>query len=223
MTDLRSPRNVNTWSTLSLLTAALLCACAPKVSLRVPQDALAELPLERRLTLLDAENDFLAAVDARDAQEEQLARAEQAHKDAEQRKRDAEHNLSKAKDENTNNTSVAEAALRESQSREALSEREIEVQKAELHVSEAGLLVAEARFELTRANEVAGAALGHSRGVKPEKYQEQVDDLGRLAAERAAEAKKQHAEADAASLKWQAARADLTRLTGGAQGSAWVQ
>jgi len=104
-----------------------------------------------------------------------------------------------------------------------LSEREIEVQKAEVHVAEAGLLVAEARFELTRASEVSAAALGHSRGVKPEKYQEQVDELSKVAAERTAEAKKQRAEADAASVKWQAARADLTRLTGGAQGSAWVQ
>jgi hypothetical protein len=221
MTDLRARRNVNAKTTL--LIAGLLCACAPKVSLRVPQEALAELPLERRLTLLDAENDYLAAVDARDAQEEQLQRAEQTKKDSEQRQRDAEQNLNKAKDANENNTSVAGAALRESQARLALSERELEAQKSELRLSDASLMVAEARFELNRANEVSAAALGHSQGVKPEKYQQQIDELAKVAAEKAAETKAKRSEAEGAKVKWQAAREDLTRLTGGAQGSAWVQ
>jgi hypothetical protein len=221
MTDLRARRNVAAKTTL--IACALLCACAPKVSLRVPQEALAELPLERRLTLLDAENDYLAAVDARDAQEEQLQRAESQHKDAEQRKREAEQNLSRAKDQSDNNTSVAGAALHEGETRLVLSDRELDAERAELHLSDAQLMVAEARFELMRANEVSAAALGHSRGVKPEKYQQQIDELGKVAALRETEAKAKRAEADAANLKWQAARADLTRLTGGAQGSAWVQ
>jgi hypothetical protein len=221
ITDLRAPRNVNAKTTL--LIAGLLFACAPKVSLRVPQEALAELPLERRLTLLDAENDYLAAVDARDAQDEELQRDEQKHKDAEQRQREAEQNLSKAKDQSENNTSVAGAALRESQARLAMSERELDAQRAELRSSDAQLMVAEARFELNRANEVSAAALGHSQGVKPEKYQQQIDELSKVVAEKATEAKVKRAEADGAKLKWQAAREDLTRLTGGAQGSAWVQ
>src|SRR5262249_34140917 len=80
MTDLGATRNVNARSRFARallhagLQAALLCACAPKVALRVPPEALAELPLERKLTLLDAENDLLAAVDSRDAQEELSSR-----------------------------------------------------------------------------------------------------------------------------------------------------
>jgi hypothetical protein len=84
-------------------------------------------------------------------------------------------------------------------------------------------MVAEARFELMRANEVSAAALGHSQGVNPEKYQKQIDELGKVTAQRETEAKTKRAEADAANVKWQGARTELTRLTGGAQGSAWVQ
>jgi hypothetical protein len=221
MTDLRARRNVAAKTTLA--ACALLCACAPKVSLRVPQEALAELPLERRLTLLDAENDYLAAVDARDAQEEQLQQTETQHKDAEQRKHEAEENLSRTKGQADANTSVASAALREGETRLVLSERELDAQRAELRVSDASLMVAEARFELMRANEVSAAALGHSQGVNPEKYQRQIDELGKVTAQRETEAKTKRAEADAANVKWQAARTELMRLTGGAQGSAWVQ
>jgi hypothetical protein len=199
------------------LQALLLVACAPKVSLRVPQEALDELPLERKLTLLDAENDRLAAIDARDAQEEAVQKALDAKRDAEQRRRAAEDNRDKAQGK------VADAAVREAEAKVEVREREIEVARKELDISEAALLVAEARFEETRAGEVSAAALGHSHGVHIDDYRKQVGELQAVLTEKAVKAKEQRKSADEAAARWKTARAELGAMTAGAQGSAWVQ
>ncbi|HUJ26857.1 MAG TPA: hypothetical protein VLW85_12615 [Myxococcales bacterium] len=220
MAEARLHRKVGGWA--MLVYPALLCACASGVSLRVSPEALAELPLENRLTLLDAENDYLAAVDARDAAEDRVLQAVEARGQARQRRHEAEDNLSNARKEKET-PDAAEAAVRESEARVELADRRIDSSRAELRVAEAALDLADARFEQARAGEVVSAGLSHSHDVKPEKFQRQVDDLARVRTEREAKAQEVKARTDEAEQQWRAARAELTKLTGGAQGSAWVE
>jgi len=195
----------------------LLCACAPRVSMRVPSEAVAELPLERRLTLLDAENDLLAATDAVDARQEQVDEIPALREQAEERKRAA------GTQEQNGHDSAAVTAMHEGEARVDYLEHDAEVRRANLHVAQAALLVAQARFEEARATEVEAAALPGSRGVRRAEYHEQVERLAKVQAAAESEAAKTRASAAEAEKKWRAARAELTRQTGGAQGSAWVQ
>jgi hypothetical protein len=205
--------------------AALLLAaigCAPKVSLRVPPSAIAELPIERKLTLLDAENDLLAAVDARDLQEEKTLQAREAIDDAWKLKREVEEQADKARKAGQS-PEVQEAAIREASLRIEWARADLDLQRSLLRREEGALMLAEARYEQTRAGEVLEAGLAGAQGLRAAEFQEQTDRLAKVADLKAADAKNQQAQADQVAAKWKEARAQLTRLTGGAQGSAWVQ
>jgi hypothetical protein len=214
-------------SRLAAIAAALLCAlvtagCAPRVKLRVPPAAIAELPLERKLSLLDQENDLLAAVDARDTQEERWLQSREAETDAWARKREAEEAREKARTARTP-LEVPDAAIREAQLRIVFARADLELQRALFRAADVALLAAEAKYEQARAAEVLEAGLTGARGLRAEEFAAQTGKLAGLAQQRAADAVEKRAAADKAQADLQAARAELTRLTGGAQGSAWVQ
>ena len=220
----RRSRNVGIGVRAGLLLAlsVSLLACATKVSLRVPPSAVAELPLERKLTLLDAENALLAAADAKEAQEERVLLAGDARRAAQKRIRDAEDARDRdrvAKD----GPAVGDAAIREAEARKNFSEKDRDLQRELLKLAEVDLMVADAKFAQARAAEVEGAALAGAQGVKLEDYAKQVAKLEKVRADRAAEAAKVRAKADEARAAWDSVRGELTRLSGGAQGSVWVQ
>ncbi len=215
----RSGCNVGMRAAAALLCPLLaLAACAPSVSRRVPPAAVAALPLERRLTLLDAENGLLAATDARDAQEERVQAAGEARHAAERRLREAEN----ARDKGAVKEDTARAALAEAEARKTFAERDRELQKKRLELADAELLVADARFEESRAAEVEAASLPGAGGIHRSDYADQVAELEKSRARKAAEASAVQAQADAARAAWNAARASLAKLTFGAQGSVWV-
>jgi hypothetical protein len=207
---------------LAALTVALATGCAPRVKLRVAPAAVAELPLERKLSLLDQENDLLAAVDARDTQEERWLQSREAESDAWARKREAEDAREKAKKAGTP-LEVPEAAIREAVLRIEFARADLELQKALFRAADVALVAAEAKYEQARATEVLEAGLTGARGLRAEEFQAQSERLTALAQQRTAEAAEKRAAADKAQAALQQARAELTRLTGGAQGSAWVQ
>jgi hypothetical protein len=183
---------------------------------------VAELPLERRLALLDDENDSLAAQDERDAQEDRAYRARTTLFEARRLRLEAERLLEQVKRE-SQPAAIAEAALGEASARVELAAQDLELQRALLRFAEAGLLVAEARYELRRATEVEQAGLAGAASVKGGEYRSQIDALLRVAVRREAEAEKQRSATAQVRARWLVARRELTRLTGGGQGSAWVQ
>ncbi len=192
-----------------------LSACATKVSLRVPQKAIADLPLERKLVLLDAENGLLAAVDARDAQEEKLFAAGQARRDAQRRLREADDSKDKA--------DVARAQVTEAKARRELADKDRDYQRALLEVAEADLMLADAKFEEARAQQVEGAGLPSGSGVRAADFDEQVAKLQKFRDGKSAKAKEIAAELDKQRAQWDAARGELKKLSFGAQGSVWVE
>jgi hypothetical protein len=207
---------------LCALLAAPLAGCTPRVKLRVEPSAIAELPLERKLTLLDAENDLLSAVDARDIAEERMLAAHDAIDDAWNRKREADEQRDKAKKAGLP-LDVPDAALRESELRIDWCRADLDLSRAQLRSAESASLLAQARYEQSRATEVLEAGLPGSRGLRAADFQAQTDRLARFAQERAAETAARKEATDRVAARWTQARTDLTRLTGGAQGSAWVQ
>ena len=207
---------------LLLSLSVSLLACAPKVSLRVSPAAIAELPLERKLTLLDAENGLLAAADARDAQEDRLLAAGEARRAAQKRIRDAEEARERDR-ANKDSPAAADAAVREAEARRNFADKDRDLQRELLKVAEADFMLADAKFEQARATEVEGAALAGAQGVKLDDYSNQVASLEKVREGRAAEAAKVRARADEARAAWDAVRGELTRLSGGAQGSVWVE
>jgi colicin import membrane protein len=203
----------------AILGAALvLCACAPSVSLRVSSSAVAELPLERKLTLLDAENGLLAAVDARDAQEDRALAAADARRDAARRVRDAEQ----ARDKEKGSADIARAAVAEAEARKTFADRDRDLQRARVALSDAELMVADAKFEEARAAEVEAAALPGAQGVHEKDFSKQVAKLEKVRDRKAQEVKEAQAATDAARAAWTEARGGLAKLTYGAQGSVWV-
>ena len=212
------------WALCALLLALAtpLAGCAPRVKLRVPASAVAELPLERKLTLLDAENDLLATVDARDLLEERWLLARDAVDDAWTRKREADEARDRARKSDLR-VEVAEAALHETLLRIEFARADLELSRAQLRAGEGALLAAEARYEQARANEVLEAGLTGARGLRAPDFLAQSERLAQVAQQRNGEAAKKKEAADVAAAAWKQARAELTRLTGGAQGSAWVQ
>lgn len=197
-------------------------ACAPRVSVRVPPEAIGALPLERRLTLLDAESERLAAVDARDGLEERALAAEDALRLAGARQEAAEGALAKMK-KAKKPTEVADAVLAESVARVLFATRDLDLQRARLRTGELSLLVAEARYERSRAAEVESAGLAAAWKIKPGAFEDQVAALEAAAGVRAAEEARAKEQAAPARAAWEKAREKLSQLTGGARGSAWVE
>lgn len=202
--------------------AAFGTGCAPRVKLRVPPAAIAELPLERKLALLDQENDLLAAVDARDTQEERWLASREAESDAWARKREADEAREKAQKARTP-LEVPEAAIKEALLRIEFARADLQLQRALFQAAEVALLAAEAKYEQARAAEVLEAGLTGARGLRAEEFKAQTERLNAAARQRSAEATEKRAAAETAQAALQQARAELTRLTGGAQGSAWVR
>jgi hypothetical protein len=199
----------------ALVWPLAFAACAPSVSLRVPGPAVAELPLERKLVLLDGENGLLAAVDARDAQEDRAFAAGEARRDASRRLKEADNAREGSPD-------VLRAAVAEAEARREFADRDRDLQRALVDVANAELLVADARFEEQRAKEVESAALAGAQGIHLDEFAAQVAKMERARDSRAADAKSAQADADKARAAWEAARGELAKLTGGAQGSVWV-
>ena len=201
---------------------AVCAACTPSVSLRVPAAAVANLPLEQRLTLLDAESDVLAAQDARDAQEEKAHEASAAI-EAAKRQVDAAEAALHQPATSDGNPDVAKAALAEANARRQFAERDAELERVRLATSDAQVLLAQARFELARAKEVDKAGQSGRYWVAVADYEKQTEAITAVMKARTDEEERVKASTDLSRKSWMDASQELAQLTGGGQGSVWVQ
>jgi hypothetical protein len=209
---------------LVVVTCALLAACGPSVSLRVEQRSLQQLPLESRLDLLDAENDLFAAVDRRDDAEQGVEDARIAVRRANARIGEEEHDLDKAEDtHDKQGVVVGKLAVEESKVHRDYLETQVDVARAHFRVEEARLLVAEARFERAKADVAKKAKTPGSADLKLKEFDDQVTRLEAHVkdVQKGYEAEQKDSEKE--KQKWLALSVKLSQLTGGAQGSAWVE
>ena len=206
------------------LLAWSIVACGPSVSLRVEQRSLRDLPLESRLDLLDAENDLFAAVDRRDDAEQGIDDARLALHRADQRVSEAEHNLDQAKDRRDSaGIEVGKLAVEEAKAHRRVQDWQLDLARGDLDVEEARLLVAQARFERAKADVARKAKTAGAAELKLKDFDRQVETLQKNVKNVQDGVAKVQKSSEKDRQKWQALSRQLAELTGGAQGSAWVQ
>jgi chromosome segregation ATPase len=209
---------------IAALFAGALAACGPSVSLRVEQRSLKDLPLESRLDLLDAENDLFAAVDRRDDAEQGIDDARTALRRADNRVSEEEHDLDQAHDRrDAAGIEVGKLAVQEAKARRRVQDWDLDLAKGNLDVEDARLLVAEARFERAKADVARKARTAGAADLKLKDFDKQVDNLQRNVQDEQKDVAKVQKKSEKDRQKWQALSRQLAELTGGAQGSAWVQ
>lgn len=208
-------RTRRTVTGVGLLTLLAGLGCAATVSRRVPATAVANLPLERQLGLLDAEGDVLAAQDARDTQEERVLIARSAVEEA----RAAEA----VRPNSGGDIDLARTAHSEAAARREYAERTEQLERARLATSEATLTLMHARFELARAREVDAAGQGGRYSVAVADYQRQFDGVDAELRHRTQDEEALRLTTETARKSWVEASSRLAQRTGGAQGSVWVQ
>jgi chromosome segregation ATPase len=202
----------------------LAAACGPSVSLRVQDRSLRDLPLESRLDLLDAENDLFAAIDRRDDAEQVIDDAKAALRRADQRVSEAERNLDQAKNrKDATGVEVGKLAVGEAKAHRRVQDWQVDLARDALDVEEARLLVAQARFERAKAEVARKAKTAGAAELKLKDFDRQVADLEKHVKDVQQDADKEQKKSEKDRQKWQALSRQLAELTGGAQGSAWVQ
>lgn len=201
-----------------VLLGIAVAGCGPSLSTRVPDEAIARLPVERRLSLLDAETDLLAAVDRRDAQADRVLASEEAIVAAGRRLEEAEERL----DRKDASREVGKAAVDEGEARVEVARRDLALEQARLDRDEVLLLVARARFEQVRAREVKDAGLAAAFDLEESAFSDQLEELASAVAKREKKEASRRTKADEARVKWTAAREKLAALTGGAAGTVWT-
>jgi len=203
---------------------AVLAGCGPSVSLRVEQRSLRDLPLESRLDLLDAENDLFAAIDRRDDAEQAIEDARLAERRAKQRVSEADRNLDQARDRrDAQGIEVGKLAVDEAKAHRRVQEWQVDLAYGDLEVEEARLLVAQARFERAKAEVARKAKTPGAAELKLKDFDKQVDDLQKHVADVVKDREKEQKKSEKDRQKWQALSRQLADMTGGAQGSAWVE
>jgi len=206
------------------LLAWSIVACGPSVSLRVEQRSLRDLPLESRLDLLDAENDLFAAVDRRDDAEQIIDDAKVALHRADQRVSEAERNLDQARNRrDAAGIEVGKLAIQEARAHRRVQDWQVDLARDALDVEEARLLVAQARFERAKAEVARKAKTAGAGELKLKDFDRQVENLQKHVKDVQQDADKEQKRSEKDRQNWQALSRQLAELTGGAQGSAWVQ
>jgi hypothetical protein len=207
-----------------LLLASFIAACGPSVSLRVEERSLRDLPLESRLDLLDAENDLFAAIDRRDDGEQVIDDAKIALRRADQRVSEAEHNLDQARNRrDTAGVEVGKLAIDEAKAHRRVQDWELDLARDALDVEEARLLVAQARFERAKAEVARKAKTAGAAELKLKDFDRQVDELQKHVKDVQTDSDKERKKSEKDRQKWLALSHKLAELTGGAQGSPWVE
>lgn len=203
----------------------LLCAaCGPSVSLRVEQRSLKELPLESRLDLLDAENDLFAAVDQRDDADQAIDDARVATRRADQRVADEEHSLDQARERKDQaGIAVGQLAVQEAKARRRVQVWRVAVARKGVELQEANLLVAQARFERSKAEVAKKAKTAGAAELRIKDFDRQIDDLQKYVKRQQGGVDRTIKDSEPDRQKWLALSHQLSELTGGGQGSAWVQ
>jgi chromosome segregation ATPase len=210
--------------TVAALCLVALAGCGASVSLRVQRESLLALPVESRIDLLEAENELFGAVDERDDAQQAVEDARECLRRAARRVDEAEDNRDKAgESHDPKGREIGRLAVEEAKLRRELQEMTLEQAEKAQEVVEARLLVAEARFERTKAEAVKKANTRGASDIKLKDFDEQILRLESRVKSQKAELAKGQAEEDKARKVWASASRKLADMTGGAQGSVWVE
>lgn len=205
-----------------LLVAALaLTGCG---LLRVDEAAVARLPLESKLDLIEAENDLFIALDAVDEAAQRLGETREEYAGADARIDEAKEALGQAEaGKDPKGVEIARLSVQESKQRKDFLSAWVDAVDLQLEVERAKLELARARYERTRAQVVKKANVEGAQKIKVEDFDQQVAALEAAVKKALERAKAGNAAAEKVRGTWYATRRTLASKTGGAQGSPWVE
>jgi len=201
--------------------ALLLSGCG---LLRVEERAVALLPLESKLDLIEAENDLFIAIDAVDEAANRVNETKDDYRNAGNRIAEAKEALNQAElAKDPKLIEVGKLSVQESNDRQAFLSYWVDVMWALLDVEKAKLELARGRYERTRAQAVKKANVSGAQKIKMEDFDKQVASLEADVKALTAKATSRNAAAEKVRGTWYATRRVLAQKTGGAQGSPWVE
>ncbi|MGC4121218.1 MAG: hypothetical protein QM765_42905 [Myxococcales bacterium] len=207
-----------------LLVLALALGATGCGLLRVDEAAVARLPLEAKLDLIEAENDLFIAVDAVDEAANKVLETKEDYKNADKRISEAEESLKTAElGKDPKLVEVGKLSVQESKDKKEFLSSWVDVMWAMLDLEKAKLDLARARYERTRAQAVKKANVAGAEKVTVADFDKQVASLEAEVKAQTTAAQKQNAAAEKVRGTWYATRRVLASKTGGAQGSAWVE
>jgi hypothetical protein len=207
---------MRTWA---LLMVALLAAgCGLR---RVPGNVLDHLPYEAKIELLEAENDLAVAVDRLDEARSEVGRARERIRRGKARRSAASDEVGQARDPASR--LVAELAVTEAEKRVDWLRAQQQVNVREEDLAGRNLTCAFARYELARLTAARKAKLEGSERLEPADFEGQVKDCEARYAEDKDKVKLVAAEAEAARVTWDQARAALAKKTFDARASPYVE
>ncbi len=210
-----------TRSWLLLLLLPLGCG---GLSLRVSPESVRALPVDERLDLLDAENDLFAALDRRDDAVQALDDARDSYDRTARQLATAAADLDKAQDvQDGQGVTVGRVAVEEAKAHRHWADRAIDLAKDQLDIASAYVLVAEAQYEKAKAEAVVRAKVKGASEISIAKYDAQVKHFQKRAHDVERDLKEDTAAAEKVRSRWAELSRKLSEMTGGAQGSPWVE
>ena len=207
---------------LAALAALVLGGCGIK---RVPPEVISRLPLENKIELLEAENDFYIAIDRHDEATDRALHTRDELRQARDRIGEAKDARSRIKSESNDSRQyeVADLAVEEAYEKRDWLESWVDVQWALVKAEDANLDVARARFEKSKVALCKKAKVQGSEKLDMAAFEAQVKSLEERAKRIAEDAEAQRKKAEDVRGKWNATRRALAQKTGGALGSPWVE
>jgi hypothetical protein len=203
------PRLLSALMLMLTLTVVALAACGgPSASLRVSEKVVAQFPPDARLSVYDAENEIIIALDLRDAARDKVA--------------SVESDIARAK-------SSLDAAKRrgggDGPARARVDWHEVRRDHAELlvDVAEVRVICARAGLELAKAKLVVQFdVLGEDKKFSVKAFQKQHERCNENLAKRQSKADKLRDQAKKAEGQWRKAREDFVARTGDHDHGLWI-
>jgi hypothetical protein len=214
-------RSRSVLSIAGLVLAVTISGCGIK---RVDPEVVARLPLENKIELLEAENDFYIAVDRHDEAVDRALHTREDYRRARERISEAKDARSRAKDSNDpRQIDVANMAVEEAYEKRDWLDSWLDVQWALVAAEEANLDTARGRYERAKAALCRKANVKGSEKLDMASFDSQVKKLEERAKRIAQDADNERKKAEEVRAKWNTTRRALAQKTGGALGSPWVE
>jgi hypothetical protein len=206
---------------LCALSLTGLCGCGHS---KVSDKSLAALPLEAKLDLIEAENDLFIAIDAVDESANRVLETRDEYDKSRERIREAREALKLADgSKDPKHVEIAELSLQESKQRRVWLDAWLDVQWALLDAEKAKLELARGRYERAQAQTVKKANVAGAEKIDLSDFERRVAKLEEKTKRMADRAQREGQSAEKVKSAWNATRRTLSQMTGGGQGSAWVE
>jgi hypothetical protein len=190
----------------------------------VDESAVARLPLESKLDLIEAENDLFIAIDSVDEATNRLGETRDDYHNADNRIAEAKEALKNAEQANDPKLiEIGKLSVQESKDRKDFLDSWVDVMSAMLDVERVKLELARARYEKNRAQAVKKANVEGAQKITVADFDKQVAGLEADVKKALEKAQAQNVAAEKVRGTWYATRRVLASKTGGAQGSPWVE